>query len=161
MMLPFLERFSGQSTDALIDLHGRYRTDSIVLAFEQALLEKLSRGMVKLTEEERIVLAVEALEREVNNGGFDQLFFNVSSDLTQILPDALERIECPVVAAIVRAASVGHALGDEDARDEELERCDQRFYARHESIEEALLEFIKKHRGAIDVTGEPVVLPFR
>ncbi len=152
--LPFLERFTGQSTDELIDLYGRYRTDSLVLAFEQALQAKLSRSALeKLTVEERDVLAIEALEREVNNGGFDQLFFNVSSDLTQILPDALERIGCRATAAIVRAASVGHVLKDENARDEELERCDQLFYARDENIEEALFEFIKNHRGAIDVGG--------
>lgn len=59
------------------------------------------------------------------------------------------------------AASVGHALQDEDARDEELERCDQRFYARDENIEESQFEFIKKHQGAIDVRGWPVVLPVR
>jgi hypothetical protein len=148
--LPFLERFAGQSTDELIDLYGRYRTDSLVLAFEQALQAKLIRSALeKLTVEERDVLAIEAFEREANNGGFDQLFFNVSSDLTQILADALERIGCPATADTVRAASVGHVLQDETAREAELERCDQRFYARDENIEEAPFEFIKKHRGAI------------
>lgn len=152
-MLPFFERFSGQSTDALIDLYGRYRTDSLVQAFEQALLEKQSRGTTKLTDEERVVLAVEALERDVNNGGFDQLTLNAGSDYMSTLPDALDRIGCPAAASITRAARVGHALQDERAREEELERCDQRYYANDENIEEALFAFIVKYAGVIDVNG--------
>jgi len=153
--LPFLEGYSGQSTDELLGLYGRYRTDSLVLAFEQALQGKLSPegALAELTDEERVVLAVEALEREVNHGGFDYFFTYVSSELTQILPDALERIACPATAAIVRAAFVGHALQDDEARAEELERCDQRFFANEENIEEALFEFIRKNRGRIEVRG--------
>jgi hypothetical protein len=151
--LPFLEGFSGQSTDDLIDLYGRYRTDSLVLAFEQALLAQLTRTPLKLSDEECVVLAVEAFEREVNNGGFDQLFLNVSPDLTSILADALERIGCPASAGIVRAAEAAHGLQDEDARHAEFEHCDERFYAGRETIEEALFDFIKNHRTTIDLTG--------
>jgi hypothetical protein len=65
----FLEGYSGQSTDQLLSLEADYRTDSLVLAFEQAIIQKAERNGVKsLSDEERIVLAVEALEREVNNG---------------------------------------------------------------------------------------------
>jgi hypothetical protein len=151
--LPFLEGFSGQSTGELIDLYGRYRTDSLVLAFEQALLAKLTRNALKLSDEERVVLAVEAFEREVNNGGFDQLFLNVSPDLILILAEALERIGCPASAGIVRAAEASHGLQDEDTRDAELARCDERFYTGRENIEEALFGFIKNHRSAIALTG--------
>ena len=61
--------YSGQSADQLLSLEGMYRIDSLVRAFEQAITQKAQRGGVQsLTDEERIVLAVEALEREVNNG---------------------------------------------------------------------------------------------
>ena len=43
---------------------------AIVLGFEEALLKKSFRdGDLAINDEERVVLAVEALEREVNNGG--------------------------------------------------------------------------------------------
>ena len=54
----WLDGYSGQTTDELIALEGEYRTDSLVLAFEQALMAK-----DELTDEEKVVLAVEALER--------------------------------------------------------------------------------------------------
>src|SRR5439155_6192926 len=66
----WLNGYSDQSVEQLLSLEGEYRTDSLVLAFEEAINQKAQReGMQSLTEEERIVLAVEALEREVNNGG--------------------------------------------------------------------------------------------
>jgi hypothetical protein len=33
---PFLESYAGQSTEELLALEGKYRIDSLVLAFEQA-----------------------------------------------------------------------------------------------------------------------------
>jgi len=55
-----------------------YRVDSLVLAMESALDAKDRRT---LSPEERVVLAVEALEREVNNGGYDQFFLRWSPSL--------------------------------------------------------------------------------
>ena len=69
--LPWFDGYSGQSVDELLSLKGRYRTDSIVVAFEQALSQKSAkRGDSALRTEELAVLAIEALEREVNNGGY-------------------------------------------------------------------------------------------
>ena len=78
--LKWLDRYSGESTDTLIALENEYRLDSIVLAFEEALDQKTARsGTDSLTAEEHVILAVEALEREVNNGGYSQFFFNSSN----------------------------------------------------------------------------------
>src|SRR5438552_11088290 len=68
--LQWLAGHSGQSVEQLIALEGKYRIDSLVLAFEQAMHQKIARvGMAGLSDEERIICAIEALEREVNNGG--------------------------------------------------------------------------------------------
>ncbi len=67
--LQWLDRYSGETVDELLALEGKYRIDSLVLAFEQAIDQKAARvGGEYLTDVERIILAVEALEREVNNG---------------------------------------------------------------------------------------------
>ena len=98
--LKWLDQYTGQTTDELIALEGEYRTDSLVLAFEQALDQKTARaGTEELTAEERVVLAVEALEREVNNGGYGQFFTNDSNEYTPIIVDALMRIGCGDTAA--------------------------------------------------------------
>ncbi len=50
--------YSGESADQLLSLEGKYRIDSLVLAFEQAINQKAEReGMPSLTDEERVVLA--------------------------------------------------------------------------------------------------------
>jgi len=68
-VLKWLDRYSGESTEELIALENEYRLDSIVLAFGQGLYQKAARsGIEPLTAEEHVVLAIEALEREVNNG---------------------------------------------------------------------------------------------
>ena len=68
----WLDGYSGQTVEQLLSLEGKCRTDSLVLAFEQAISQKAESANQGLTNPEHIVLAVEALEREVNNGGYDQ-----------------------------------------------------------------------------------------
>ena len=103
----WLDGYSGETVDELIALEGKYRTDSLVLAFEHAMDQKAARvGVGKLTPEERTILAIEALEREVNNGGYDQFFFNSSREYKPVILDALRRIGCPRTAVITQKALV-------------------------------------------------------
>ena len=94
----FLPSWAGQSTDELIALAGKYRIDSLVLAFEQAI-----HGKADVSPKERWILAVEGLEREVNNGGYAQFFLNSSVDyVADIEPAETGRLitTCPVTAHI-------------------------------------------------------------
>jgi hypothetical protein len=102
--LLWLDNYSGQTLDELLALTDQYRVDSLVVALEQALEKKAARPGVNLSIEETIVLAVEALEREVNNGGFSQFFINSSCVYTPLIVDALRRIVCPVSANIAEKA---------------------------------------------------------
>src|SRR5258708_24654240 len=73
--LQWLDRYSGQTVEQLLALQGKFRTASLVLAFEQAIVQKAAReARHRLTDGERVVLALEALEREVNNGGNAHFF---------------------------------------------------------------------------------------
>ena len=154
----FLEQYGGQSVDELIALAGAYRIDSLIMAFEQAIQQKAATHAI--SAEESLVLAVEALEREVNNGGYNQFFFNSSNEFAGSIIEALRAIGCPKTAEITQEAIV--ALGIEGdltsealqevvtADDEQLETklsaCDDRYYANTESIEDRLFEWIKKNR---------------
>ena len=158
---PPLKGYSGQSTDELLALQESYRVDSIVLAFEEALLHKRSPD---LTREEKFVLAVEALEREVNNGGYLQ-FFSHASEHVGIVETALRAIDCPVMVQITRDALASLELEDdytaedvaaaaEDADEsvrEVLEECDNRYFDDGEPIADKLFEWIRKNRRSIRV----------
>ncbi len=155
----FLESYAGQSTDGLIALATRFRVDSIVLAFEAALEDKSA-----LATAERVVLAVEAIEREVNNGGFSQFFLNPSRVFTPHIVESFELIDCPLTAALCKEAIKLLGVDDpfnedaledavcnaDDELEEKLSALDEAYYAgTEEPIADKLFEFIKRNRNAI------------
>ena len=158
----FLNAYDGQSIQELIAMKGSHRIDSLVLAVEQALF---SKSEPELSEAERVVLAVEALEREVNNGGYHQFFINSSHVHTAFIVQALELIGCPKVAAITADAiavlslppqyepgtveQVALELSD-DKRDM-LGECDSRYYESDEPIADRLFAFIEQHQQEIHI----------
>ena len=159
MSKPFLEQYGGQTIDQLIAMQHTHRIDSIVLAIEQALV---GRGRTDLSEAELTVLAVEAMEREVNNGGYES-FFSSAAGYTYSIVAALERIGCPNCAAITSDAVAALALPvDSDPAtisdlasdlpaevENQLGKCDSRYYGNRESIEGQLFAFIEKNRSEI------------
>ncbi len=161
--LKSLNGHSGQTLDQLLSLEGEYRIDSILTAIEQAIAQKAAReGDGGLSAEERVVLAVEALEREVNNGGYDQFLVNSSREYAPMIVDALARIGCPKTCEVTRNAldtlglvefdeeSIEAAMDAEsDERDEELARCDGAYYDSGEDIAAALFAFVKANRVSV------------
>ena len=67
-------------------------------AFEQAIEQKVSLEGRTETAVERVVRAVEALEREVNNGGYSQFFINPPVESAPDIVAALRQIDCPKTA---------------------------------------------------------------
>lgn len=162
MNKPFLESYGGQTIQQLIAMKDTHRIDSLVLAVEGALMSKPES---ELSEPERVVLAVEAMEREVNNGGYLQFFGNSSREFTGFLVRALELIGCPKVAAISADAiavlklpkqfdgdtveRVASELSDDGI--EKLGECDSRYYSNDESIEQRLFDYIEAHQRDIQI----------
>ncbi len=151
------------SIDELLALGDSYRIDSLLTALEDELMRKeWVSGESALTDEERIVLAVEMFEREVNNGGYRLFFTNLSRKYTPTIVAAFRRIGCAQVADITRSAidalgvreltgaSVGNSMATRNAeRDAILDRCDRQFFARSENIEVRLFEFVAQSRERI------------
>lgn len=162
--LQWLDGYRGETVDQLIALAGKYRIDSLVLAFEQAMDQKAARvGDDKLTNEERIILAIEALEREVNNGGYGQFFVNSSREYATIIVNALRSIGCSKTAEITEKAlkivqkspmtdvEIANGTWEEnEERQEALGECDTLYFERRENIEESLFAFIKANRTKIE-----------
>jgi hypothetical protein len=161
--LKWLDGYSGESIEELIKMASEYRVDSLLVAMEQALNQKAAEvGEQDLSDEERIVLAVEALEREVNNGGFAQFFANSSGQYASIIVDSLLRIGCQETANITSGAinalsiqdfspeALDAALESEnEERDEQLDECDGLYSGAGEDIAGQLFEFVRTHVDAI------------
>jgi hypothetical protein len=160
----FLNSYEGQSTEELLALESQYRIDSLVLAFEQAIQAKPAESM---SIEESYVLAVEALEREVNNGGYQQFFTNQSFEFVPaVIERALRAIDCPKTADITRDAIAALAIdtltadqaaaaastGGDDLRDA-LSDCDDRYFANDEPIADRLFRWIAANAPRIRVGG--------
>ncbi|GAA5177124.1 hypothetical protein GCM10025771_13730 [Niveibacterium umoris] len=157
--LPFYQYSPGATTDELLALEGHFRNDSIVAAFEAALEQK-----AQLSEQERVVLAVEAVEREVNNGGFLQFFANSSKSHAHFAPSAFRQIAAPLTSAMCEEAlqlvTHGAVLSDDELEErvmdpdevleERLSEIDKRYYSGpEEPLSEKLFEFIKRNRTNI------------
>jgi hypothetical protein len=139
--------YSGEDIDDFIALADKYEPSSLLFPLEMAIDGKRLRvGLAGLTTEEQTVLAVEALEREVNNGGFSLFFSNSSGEFTPIIVDCLNRIGCPIVAEITQSAI--QAIEREDVS-VVLDGCDQQYYSTGENIGAKLFEFIRANSHAV------------
>ena len=176
--LSWLE-YTGQTTSELIACKNSHSIDSLLCAFEWGIQAKAKvgpEGEGSLTDEERLVLAVMALDREVNNGGYDQFFVNSSRRFVPIIVDSLRRIGCAATAAITERAIAALGLSvlsaeavyaavltEDPGRDEILTACGREFYQLHETGPR-LFSFIEAHQDQIQLvqgTQPPVRLSRR
>lgn len=163
----WLDGYSGQTVDQLLALDPEYRIDSIVLAFEDALARRAQdHGLGALNDVEMSVLAIEALEREVNNGGHHQFFLNTPEFAEHVVP-ALRRIGCARTADVVQraidllelpgpvtASRVAGALDDDaDSRLLEtlIEECDAPYFDAPEPIADRLFAYLSQNRARIRI----------
>jgi hypothetical protein len=155
-------RCVGKSVDELLAITNGNEID-FLQALEMAIQQKAERvGVDDMTEEEIIVLAIEALEREVNNGGYSQFFVNSSREYTPIIVHALLRIGCSKTAEITKSAitaagfqglapmALAEALNAYSGADnQELDDCDQLYYKAGENIGGQLIDFAKANKNVI------------
>ena len=174
-ILPFLNEYKGQTIDEIIALRGRFRDDSLVLAIESALIERegwfdldseqIERRILSLAEAERVVMAIEAMEREVNNGGYEQFFINSSKHFAPYIVQALQTIGCTGYADLAASAIAELRLPSEfDGEDcdraymalmdeigPKLNELDNRYYQSTEQIIEPLFSYVEQHKSEIRI----------
>jgi hypothetical protein len=112
-----------------------------------------------LTECEKNIVYIEELEREVNNGGFNQYFFNSSGDFALETIGALKIIGSKTFLEIVQEAvdkfpgkivpkdrgERQKLLANIDENIELWEELDNRFYEYEEDIYELMIRYIRKN----------------
>jgi|SRR5689334_19832506 hypothetical protein len=130
--------------------------DEILPALQAKAAE---RGYDALSHAERVVLDVTEVEAQVNNGGFDQFFYNRSGDRAQESIAALEEIGAQETAALLKLAC-GRFPGKapsaewfvrqkqllEDVADEAFDDLDARFFADPDGMSKRLVAYWGKHK---------------
>jgi len=155
---PFRERLVPtlpQTTAELIACKTSHRTDALLHAFEQGIQNKLDQ-QESISDEERLILAVMAYQREVNKGGHQQFFLNSSRQFVPIIESSLLQIHCgqtaEIVADAIAALGPDGIYGEDPVRDKILQDCDERFDQMGE-IEENLFHFVELNQDRIRLAG--------
>jgi hypothetical protein len=158
--IPWLD-YAGQDTAQILACRSTHRIDSLLCALEQGIeLRQKRTPDVTTTAEEHTLLAILALQREVNNGGYHQFFANSSCKYALTVVAALESIGCDATATLTQKAidALGlrplpaHAieasvLKPDPKRDRALNALDKQFY-RILEIEPKLFSFVESHSHA-------------
>lgn len=162
--LGWLDGYAGQTVDELLLYEGTDGVASVLFAIEQAIEKKIeAAGPGKVTGVELMVLSVLALEREVNNGGYDQFFRNSSRRFAPMIVNHLVMIGCPAIADITQEAldsldlpelsvpAIEAAMKTEgENRGRRLNRCDLAFYEKTGLLERLFL-YVKAHQDGIQI----------
>ena len=140
--------------------------ENFVVEMDKYIAEKCEYGdsMETLNAEQRILYITQALEMEVNNGGFAQFFFNSDGCLGNEIVSSFEKIGAMKTAEICKKAIsiyVDKVPNDRDEREEiltpddekEEERieailneCDDAFFEYEEDLVELNYQFIINHK---------------
>lgn len=124
-----------------------------------------SEDFENLTEAEQTFVYVEALEAEVNNGGFDQYFFNTSGKYSQETLEALKKIgavktykiveeafrifpENPIPKDIEKRRDILENINS--ATSERWTELEDKFYLYEENIGGLLLKYVKEHKSEFE-----------
>lgn len=139
----------------------------IVIEIGQKLWDKSKddKDFESLNSIEKNILYIEMLEGQVNNGGFDQYFFNSSGEYAHETLIALKEIKALLMADILdRAISVFPALPipkDTEQRREYMkdipesisetwEKLDDEFYKYSENLAGLVINYVKTNKREIE-----------
>lgn len=140
---------------------------AIVIQIGQKLWDKSKedKDFESLNAIEKNILYVEMLEGQVNNGGFDQYFFNSSGEYAHETVIALKAIKAPQMADILnRAISVFPTLPipkHTEKRREYMEdipesisdtwiKLDDEFYKYPENLLELVIEYVRANKEELE-----------
>ena len=140
--------------------------ENFVVEMDKYIAEKCEYGdsMETLNAEQRILYITQALEMEVNNGGFAQFFFNSDGCLGNEIVSSFEKIGAMKTAEICKKAISIYGdkvpndrdereeiLTPDDEKEEErieaiLNECDDAFFEYEEDLVELNYQFIINHK---------------
>ena len=136
---------------------------AFAIALSDLVFQRCDRdGFEALSAAESVAYCVDALEREVNNGGFEQFFGNSSGDTSAETLAALEKIGARQAAELLRSALSPFPNGappkDRDGRCELIDamsdevrsqwgELDARFWDYPDDLTSLMRQFVNAHRS--------------
>jgi hypothetical protein len=155
----------GKTTDEILAHENATNGFAVLGALHWRIGQKAeARGEHSLTDTERRLLAAYWVEAEVNNGGFDQYFFNSAGDNAEAALAGLKDMGAAGAGALLERAMAifpgGKPPADRFKRQQAMEqiasqskpvwnKCDDEFYKLTESISDLSLAYAKKKRTEI------------
>jgi Domain of unknown function (DUF4375) len=155
----------GTTTDQILSHENDDKKEHVYFALLWRIGQKLDkRGWDRLSDTERRLVAVQAMEGEVLNGGFDQYFFNSMGGDAEVALAGLKEMGATQAAPLLeRAMAVfpgGKPPTDRQERWKVMDqiessskpvwnKCDDAFYKRSEDLGELSLAYAKKSRAQI------------
>jgi hypothetical protein len=168
--LGWIDGYEGQSVDDILLFAETENAYVLVAKLAESIEQRWKKDPLSRTGVENDIVAVMALIREVNNGGFDQFFRNsskrwaffVSSSLIRVRRSDAAKIVGRAVRALGRIGGTNLGLGvgsvfeeldkkmsqPNSRRDDTLEACDQAFYQLR-GLAESLLIYAQGHPKGI------------
>lgn len=157
----FKKKDSGFDLDKVLQMDDR---NSAVIELDTRVNELSEYGadLSKLTGPQKVLLFVENLEREVNNGGFNQFYWNSSGGFAHETLAGIRIIGANKMADILaKANSVwpNQAVPKGQTERQEVmetmeeqanaiwEQCDKDFFKCPDDISELLLEYVKQNKS--------------
>lgn len=154
------------SGDKKIDLEKLLSSDDVngsIIELDNFISELCSYGddMDKLTEEQKLFYYNQCLEREINNGGFNQYFFNSSGDFAHKTVQSLKTIGAKKTADILQNAidQFPNSNVPEDRTERQVileqiqetagqvwEELDQMFFSYEDDLNTLNIEFVRKNK---------------
>ena len=139
-------------------------TDGSIIELYTFIAKLCSYGdeMDKLTEPQKQFYYNQCLEREINNGGFNQYFFNSSGDFANLTIQSLQTIRANTTADILQKAidqfpdkkvpldwTERQEILEQiqDTADPVWEELDQKFYEYADDLNTLNLNFIRQHKA--------------
>lgn len=137
--------------------------NDIVIKINQTIWEKTGNdfNFGKLNKFEKNVIYIDLLEAQVNNGGFDQYFFNSSGKYAHEALIALEEINAPKMASLLREAisifpnsPIPKDTGDRrelmdglpDSILNKWDKLDEQFYKYPDDLTMLVIKYVKENK---------------
>lgn len=128
------------------------------------VLKEMNQGYETLTTEQKYIAAIWELESEVNNGGFNQFYFNSAGDHALLTEKALTEIGSSSILNMLQKAN-SYFPGNSPSPDrnirwkqmeqwdktieEKLNKLDEDFYKYEEDIHSLLYQYCQKNLAKI------------
>lgn len=168
------EKSDNNSESKKLDLEALLSSDDTngsIIALDNYIADLCSYGdeMDKLTEQQKQFFYNQCLEREVNNGGFNQYFWNSSGDFAHQTIQSLKAIGANKTADILQKAIDQFPNGvvpeDRTERQEIVAQiqasadlvwveCDLEFFSYEDDLSTLNIEFVRKNKDNFRFNGK-------